>query len=301
VALARFELSRGQIRTARELAAHVHQLAEQGRHRDLAGAHTLLAAAEFNAGELATADEHLGRARALYDAAQSQALATAYGENVEVPLQAYRALVLWHRGFPQRALEASRAALATARALGLPAPKAFGLGMAAWLHRLRGEAEAVHELATQLRVLASEEGFPFWRAQATFELGWAVAASGDTEKGRAQMQDGIQRYRATGARLYDIGNRLALLEMAPAAAVRHGAAIDELITSATRAGQLCHESVLHRLKGDWLLQRRHEDEAVASFERALAVAVTQGAKPLEQQATARLNRVPIRGLVRRRG
>lgn len=299
VALARFELNRAEIRTAHELAARVYELAEQGRHRDLAGAHTLLGAAEFNAGRLTSAEEHLARGLSLCDATQSHALAAAYGENVEVPLQGYRALVLWYRGFPQRALEASRAALATARALGLPAPMAFALGMAAWLHRLRGEADATHGLATQLHVLATDEGFPFWHAQATFELGWAVAASGHTEEGRALMQNGLQQYRATGARLHDVGDRLSLLEVIPGAIAEHGAVLDELLTAVTQTGQLYHESVLHRLKGDWLLQRCHEDEAAASFERAIAVAVAQGARPLEQRARAGLNRVRARPLVRR--
>ena len=299
VALVRFELNRAEIRTAYELATRVHQLAEQGRHHDLAGAHTLLGAVEFNAGRLASADEHLARALSLYDAPQSHALGTAYGENVEVPLQGYRALVLWHRGFPQRALQASRAALATARELGLPAPMAFALGIAAWLHRLRGEAEAAGGFATQLRAFATDAGFPFWLAQATFELGWAVAARGDTEEGRALMQDGLQQYRATGARLYEVGDHVAWLEAIPAAIAEHGAAVDELITSVTRTGQLYHASALHRLRGEWLLQRRDDAAATASFERAIAIAAAQGARPLERRARAALHRARSRHLVPR--
>ena len=298
VALARFELNRAELRTAHELAAKVHQLAEQGRHRDLAGAHTLLGAVEFNAGRLASAEEHLARALSLHDAAQSHALGTAYGENVEVPLRAYRSLVLWYRGFPQRAVQASRAALAAARRLGLPAPMAFALGMAAWLHRLRGEAEAAGGFATQLRALATDAGFPFWLAQATFELGWAITARGATEEGRALMHDGLQQYRATGARLYEVGDHVALLEMLPGAIAEHGAAIDELMTSVTRTGQLYHESALHRLKAEWLLQRGDDDAATASFERAIAVAAAQGARPLERRARAGLHRIRSRYLVR---
>jgi DNA-binding winged helix-turn-helix (wHTH) protein len=299
VALARFELNRAEVRTAQELAARVHELAQQGRHRDLAGAHTLLAAAHFNAGRLASAEEHLARALLLRDAAQSQALATAYGENVEVPVHAYRALVLWHRGFPQRALQACRVALVRARGLALPAPMTFALGMAAWLHRLRGEADAARGYATQLRVLATDEGFPFWVAQASFELGWAVAARGDTEKGRALMQDGLAQYCATGARLYDVGDRVALLEVIPGAIAEHGATIDELITSVMRTGQLYHESTLHRLKAEWLLQRGDDDAATSSFERAIAVAAAQGARPLERLARAGLYRLRTRNLARR--
>jgi DNA-binding winged helix-turn-helix (wHTH) protein len=295
VAIARFELNRGAVRTAQELATRVHQLAEQGRHRDLAGAHTLLGAADFNAGRLASAEEHLARALSLHDTAQSRALATAYGENVEVPLHAYRALVLWHRGFPQRALRASRVALAMARRLGLPAPMAFALGMAAWLHRLRGEAEATRGLATELRVIATEEDFPFWLAQATFELGWVVAACGQEEEGREMMQQGLQQYRATGARLYDVGDRIALFEVVPGTIAEHGAEIDELITSVARTGQLCHESALHRLKAEWLLQRGDDDAATASFERAITVAAAQGASPLVRRAKAGLHRHLVRG------
>jgi DNA-binding winged helix-turn-helix (wHTH) protein len=299
VALARFELHRGEIRTAYAISMRVHRLAARCRDRDLAGAHTLLAAAEFNAGRLVSADQHLTRALSLYDSAQSQALGTAYGENIEVPLHAYRALVLWHLGSPQRALGASRAALASARRLGLPAPMAFALGMAAWLHRLRGEADAAGRVATRLRDLATAEGFPFWRAQATFELGWVAAARGHTDEGRALMQEGLQRYRATGARLYDVGDRVVLLERWPGAIAEHAAAIDELLTSVARTGQLCHESTLHRLKAESLLQRGDVDAAKASFECAIAVAAAQGARPLEHHARAGLSRLSTRRLVRR--
>jgi DNA-binding winged helix-turn-helix (wHTH) protein/tetratricopeptide (TPR) repeat protein len=298
VSLARFELHRAEIRTAQELAARVHRLAERGRHRDFAGAHTLLGAVEFNAGRLASADAHLARALSLYDAEQSHALGTAYGENVEVPLQGYRAVVLWYRGFPQRALQASRTALATARALGLPAPMAFALGMAAWLHRLRGEADVAGAFATELGAVASDAGFPFWLAQATFERGWAVAARGDTDEGRALMQDGLDRYRATGARLYEVGDHVALLDVVAGASAEHGAAIDELITSVARTGQLHDESALHRLRAEWLLRRGDDEAATASFERAIAVAAAQGAKPLERRARAGLHRIRPRRLVR---
>jgi len=299
VALARFELHRGEIRTAHDIGMQVHRLAAQGRHRDLAGAHTLLGAAEFNTGRLVSADQHLTRALSLYDAAQSQALGTAYGENIEVPLQAYRALVLWYRGFPQRALQASRAALASARRLRLPAPMAFALGMAAWLRRLRGEPDAAGRLATRLRDLATAEGFPFWRAQATFELGWVAAARGHTDEGRALMQDGLRRYRATGARLFDVGDRVVLLEVGPGAIAEHTATIDELIASVTRTGQRYHESALHRLKAESLLQQGDIDAARGSFGHAIAVAVAQGARPLEQHARAALKRLSARRLVAR--
>src|SRR5690348_17864251 len=75
---------------------------------------------------------------------------------------------------------------------------AFALGMAAWLHRLRGEADVAAGLARRLRDLATAEGFPFWRAQATFELGWVAAARGHLDEGRTLMRDGLEGYRATG-------------------------------------------------------------------------------------------------------
>jgi len=299
VGLGRFELHRAEIRTAHEIGTRVHRLAVRRRHRDLAGAHTFLGAVDFNAGRLVSAEQHLARARSLYDAAQSQALGTAYGENIEVPLQAYRALVLWHRGFPQRALRASGAALASARRLRLPAPMAFALGMAAWLHRLRGEADVAAGLARRLRDLATAEGFPFWRAQATFELGWVAAARGHLDEGRTLMRDGLEGYRATGARLFEVGDRIALLEASPEATAQPGAAIDELITAIARTGQLYHESALHRLKAESLLQHGDVDGARASLESAIATAAVQGARPLERRARALLNRLSTRRLVSR--
>jgi predicted RNA polymerase sigma factor len=80
--------------------------------------------------------------------------------------------------------------------------------------------------------------------------------------------------------------------------LRAVAAIDELITSVTRTGQLYLEFALHRLKAESLLQRGEHDAATASFERAIAVAAAQGARLLEQRARAGLHRIRTRHLVR---
>jgi predicted nucleic acid-binding protein len=70
---------------------------------------------------------------------------------------------------------------------------------AAWLHQLRREVRAAQERAEAAMALATEQGFPLWSALSAVLRGWALAEQGEGEEGIAQMRQGLEAYRATGA------------------------------------------------------------------------------------------------------
>ncbi len=298
VALTRFALNRAEIDTAHELALRTLRIATACRDRWLTGANMLLGAVELNLGRLASADDHLRRALALHDRSHVGALAHVYGENIEVPARGYRAVVAWYLGYPEQALRTSQAAVRAARALRLPAPLAFALGSACWIHRLRHEPAAAREVAEELIALATDHGFPFWLAQGTFELGCALLAGGQ-DRGRRAMQEGTDLYEAAGARLHQAANRIARIELEgdvarkPAEMLR---VLDDLVSAVSASGQRCHEAALRRLQGEALCATGDETGAAVHLQLAIDVAVQQGAKLPELQATVSLGR-----LWRRRG
>ena len=68
----------------------------------------------------------------------------------------------------------------------------------------------MQELVEELVVLASQEGFAYWAAQATMWRGWTLTAQGQHAEGIAQILQGVTARHATGASLYR-ASHLALL------------------------------------------------------------------------------------------
>ena len=293
VSLVRFHTNRAEFETARILATRFLRLAQIAPERLSASAHAAAGIIDFHLGRLVAASEHLAHGVMSHDARRAEMLARQYLESVEVPARGYQAVVLWHLGHPAQALASSRAAVAAARALGLPAPIGFALSLAAWLHRLRREPAETRAHAAELVRVATDYGFGFWVAQGTFELGWAMAATGQDDEGRRLMQDGLARYRATGARMHEVGSVMAQVEIASPRSPERAAGlgtIAELLAAVERTGQRCHEPALHRLRGDLLVEAGDDRGAEASFRCAIDVAQQQAALLPELQATTALAR-----------
>ena len=64
---------------------------------------------------------------------------------------------------------------------------------------LVGDNSVLGEWADQLVAVATEHGFPFWRAAGTILRGWVNVKNGDVTAGMSLLQSGLIAYRATGA------------------------------------------------------------------------------------------------------
>ena len=117
--------------------------------------------------------------------------------------QAYLGIVLFCLGFPDQALARSNAAIAEARRLAHPPSLAVGLALGAVLLSLVGDNAALDERADQLVAVATEQGFPFWRAMGTIYRGWVKVKNGDVAEGISLLRSGSTAYRATGAESMD--------------------------------------------------------------------------------------------------
>ena len=113
-------------------------------------------------------------------------------------------------GYPEQALERKRQALALASELAHPYSMAFALVCVAMLYQLRREAQATQEQAEATIRLCTEQGFDFFRAMGFCLRGWALFVQGQATEGIAQLRQGIDAWKATGAVLY-VPYQLAML------------------------------------------------------------------------------------------
>jgi class 3 adenylate cyclase/predicted ATPase len=284
---------RGKIHIGRETAEQLLVVGERLHDPEPLGyAHHAMGNTLLWFGELGAARIHLEKGIALYQPEWSRSLAFYFGFNCASNCHFFLGRVLWHLGYPDRALACAEQAVAIAAGVSHPISRAGALSWAAALHQLRGEAERAREVAETDLALTTEEVIPFFRAQAIVLRGWALVEQGQCEEGIAQLGEGLVAYRATGAEL-ECSHWLALLAEAyrdtgqPEEGLR---LIAEALDHVAQTGIVYYEAELHRLDAELRLRLDPPDEqrAEAGFRRALETAGRQQAKSWELRAATSL-------------
>jgi predicted ATPase len=164
-----------------------------------------------------------------------------------------------------------------------------------WLHQVRGEAHIVRDRAHAMLTLSAEHNYPIWLANAKILHGWAVAATGFSEAGLAQVHDGFRDLRPLGVRIHLPCFLGLLAELLTKAGDWNQAltVLDEALAIVSSTGERWFEPELHRLKAEALIAKEPGDltEAEASLDRALIVARAQGAKFWELSVATTLARL----------
>ncbi len=298
--LVRLHGARADLVRARSYGGELLDLAARsGAEEFVLEAHRFLGAISFHMGALETARGHLGEALALFDPAKHGAHAYLYNEDTEVFCLDNLAWTLWHLGFPAQALERNRAAVRRARELDHPFTLAHALSFRAVLLQFHRAVEAALAAAEEVISTSERHGFPHRLAMGLFVKGWARAELGDRDDGIALMDDGLERWRASGA---EILRPRFLTYMAETFLADGQAELAlELLERAEAlggvTGERFHEADLHRVRGEalWdLAGGARRDDARTSLSAALAVARTQGAKLPELRAATCLARLAAR-------
>ena len=289
--------ARGEVQTQRALGEQLLSLAQRLQDPDLLlEAHHSLWATLFTGGELVATQPHQEQGMRLYDPQRHRAHAALYsGHDPGVCCRQQAAHCLWLLGYPDQAMASMQEALALAQQLAHPMSLTLALFWAAMLHHLRREAPLTQARAEAAMTIATDQGFPQELARATPLRGWALAESGREEEGRAQIQQGLAAYQATGA-TRDRPYYLTLLAetSAQVGQTTEGLeALTEALATLAQSGVRWWEAELYRLRGALLLQGTvaQPEEAVACFHQALAVARRQQAKSLELRAAMSLSRL----------
>ena len=206
------------------------------------------------AGKFASSRSHLEEAIALYDPISHCSLVYQTGLQPYVVSQAFLGLVLCCLGFLDRAMLQSSAAIAEARRLTHLPSLAACLALGTRLLSLDGDDATLHERAEQLMEVATEQGFPLWRAQGTVYRGYIKVRNGNVAEGISLLRSGLSAYRATGAEMW-VPEQIALLATACAIAGQTEESqtlLDDALQTVERTGERWLEAELNRYKGHLL-------------------------------------------------
>jgi predicted ATPase len=282
--------------TARALGEQLYRLAQRDAEpAPLLEAHEALGDTLFYLGEYAAARTHLEQGSALIDPAVQRTLVLHHDSAPGVRCLALAAQTLWCLGYPAQAMRRCQEALALAQELDYPQSRSSAWHYAAFLHQRRRETPVVQAQADTLLSLATAQGFPFHVGLGTCWRGWVLAAQGQDEAGRAQIQQGL-------AALLALGQRNAWLQFLVllAEAAGHAGQVNEGLRLLAEAlagfedsgrGDMLAEA--YRLQGELLLRQPIPDaaQAEACFQQALAIARHQQAKSWELRAAMSLARL----------
>jgi tetratricopeptide (TPR) repeat protein len=178
----RYHAHRGEVDLARRLDEDLLRLSNQ--RNDVAGlilGHLSSGINLMFAGMFASSRTHLEKALALYDPISHHSLVRQAGVYPRVFSQAYLSNVLFCLGFPAQAMARSNAIISEARSLAHPPSLAGSLAIGMRLLSLIGDDAALHERVNQLVAVATEQGFPHWRAQGAIYDGWVKIKNGKSK------------------------------------------------------------------------------------------------------------------------
>jgi class 3 adenylate cyclase/predicted ATPase len=307
---------RGALHTARDLGAQLLDLAQRGQDPAfLLIAHGTLGDTLLWLGEFTAAQSHAERGSALYNPQQHRSLAFLYGgHDLGVSSLLWRALALWHLGYPDQARNRMHEALTRAQELSHPYSLAHALSFAALLYQFCGQRQAVQERVETALALSREQEFSLYLAMETVLHGWGLTEEEQRrEEGITQMRQGLESWQATGAELL----RPYYLALQAEAYGQRGipeeglSRITEALAAIEKSAERWWEAELYRLKGQLTLQKfqvsgakfqvadprlltpdpQAEAEAEACFWKAIDIARKQQAKSLELRAVTSLSRL----------
>jgi DNA-binding SARP family transcriptional activator len=252
----------------------------------LTDSHARLACSLFHQGAFDHALEHAEQGLAAYDGEYFNPVTAAYGDNAGAACHSWAALSLWFLGYPDRARERAQEAVALTDDPRRRHGYATALAQAATVEQCRLDLEATRTYAEAAIEAATRDGYRYRLAMAMILHGWACAAEGAHEQGIAELEQGLELSRETGARMDD-PYHLALLADACTRAGRTDAAwaaVEAGLAHAPPGRTFFFVSELHRLAGELLLRSGRHDEAEARMREALELARRRGSPSLELRA-----------------
>jgi len=244
-------------------------------------------------GSFASSRSHLEVVLALYDPNSHQSLLRQTGIHPQLAAQAALGVVLFCLGFPDQALTQSNKAIAGARRLPHPPSLAMSLGMDALLLSIIGDDMGLEQRTDDLVAVATDQGFPFYRATGAIFRGWVKAKNPDVTEGLSLLRAGSSAYSATGATAW-MPWYIALLAGACeiAGQIEEGAArLDQALQLVEKTGERWFAAELDRQRGRLLLRQGLPEDAEELYRKALGIAREQEAKLWELRAAASLARL----------
>jgi tetratricopeptide (TPR) repeat protein len=248
----------------------------------------------FQLGDIQAAMPLIDRAIELYDPDRHERLINAAAIDPGVVSIGYRAWGEWHLGMADRARATARELLELSTAHPHPFRAATAHVWIAGLAQRMREPDVVARHTEAAIELSSEHGYEELERYATCLRGWALAASGDVEKGVATIREGLALVPHGGSRAH-LSWHLLMLAEAELMAGRPAVALEELRRAqgfAAETGERVFEPELMRLEGEALrVSGAPVEQATAAIVAAAASARDRGDLPFQLRAAAALFRL----------
>jgi class 3 adenylate cyclase/predicted ATPase len=290
----RHHMYRGEFDRAQRLDEDLLRLSRQrGDSAGLVLGHDCYGRDLMLVGRFGSSRCHLDQVLALYDPISHRSLLHQTGSHPRVSASGQLGIALFCLGFPDQALARSNAAIAEALTLAHPPSLAASLAQGSRLLSLGGDNVALDERAGQLIAVATEQGFPLYRALGTIYRGCGKAGTGEVAEGMSLLRTGLRAYRATGAETR-MPYYIAVLAKACAIAGQPEEALsllEEALQVVERTGERWFAAELYRHKGELLLRQGVSEAAEELFSKALTIADEQEAKLWELRAAVSLARL----------
>ena len=245
-------------------------------------------------GDLTSGLEHLEEAIAGYDPNHQRSKSFRFGTNPGITGLTTSGLLLWMKGFPDKALQRTDKSIELAERLNHPFSAAYALFHSGLLHLWRGEMDLVHNRAQAVLKIAGKHEFLIWEAVATCLEGVALAGMGDAENGLIKISMGMDLYEE----LKTPPVFWPLLLMLRAGTCGQTGRYDEGLGLINKAIDIIGEnsgnpilSELFRLKGNLLRMHSPADQAKAEewFLKAIEIARKREARMFELKAAISIN------------
>jgi predicted ATPase/class 3 adenylate cyclase len=291
-----FHFQRGEVSAAHGVARELLRLAqERGDAAAQVTGHRMIGSATSQLGRFAESRDHFEAALALYDPARDRSSAIVYAIDSRVMCTSWLSHLLLLLGRPNQALARDAEVPAYVRELGHANTAAVALAWGCIFRQLMRDRQNARVQADAVVELATEQGFPLYRAAGMVVRGWTLVDDGHAEDGIEEIRSGLADYTATGAAMWS-PYFLGLLAEAESRSGHTEAALGTVADALDRAGRSgVHwiEAELHRLRGELLIARASGDahEGDACLQRALGIAGEQGAALWQLRAAASLARL----------
>lgn len=289
-----FHGTRAEYHTEREIGEQMLSIGERedsAEHR-LEG-HLAVAVGRLYLGDLALATDHFTQMKMVAEPAQDTVRPHQFLMHSAAIAHAYLSRTLVMMGDIEGANRNAEEAVAMAKRIAIPLAIAQTMGMQALLSHVLRDVAGTLDWARRSRAVAEEYGFPYWQSLMAITEAWAVAQSGETARGIDAMEQGVERYRATGAKL-----GLSWFYGALADLLHRDNRVDEAIRYIVDAtahiqttDERYYEAEIERIRGELLVAkwgRSAEAEAERHILTAVQVAERQGARTWELRASTSL-------------
>jgi class 3 adenylate cyclase/tetratricopeptide (TPR) repeat protein len=284
-----YHLNRAEMEKSQHFAEEALRVAERlDDAARLVGAHVAVGVTLYHQGKLEPSVAQFRRGFELFDS--NMQFPDWPGSHPGVQCQFWPALISWMLGYPDRSLDEVRAAVRSAETLGHPLTLAQTLCFVALVHIFRHEPSAAADCARPALRICEAHRIAQYHGIAFCAEGWALGVSGESEKGLAQIVQGVESFHGPAQHIL-----LALQADAQLAIGKPEAALASVaagLQAVEKMGGAPLEAELYRLKGEALLAGAGTPSAAeTAIQRAIDVARRQNAKSWELRAAMSLARL----------